>query len=70
MKTIIILNWIKKHILPLLLVIMGVVDQTTNLLIQLLGEIKAPTWVGTLLRIIIISIGAFKLYYTDAKKNK
>ncbi len=74
MKDNVIYNWIKNNILPIVLVIGGIIDQTTDLLVQLLSEVNAPAWVGTLLRIIIISIGAFKLYYTESsnaiKKQK
>lgn len=74
MKDNAIYNWIKDHILPIVLIIGGIIDQTTDLLVQLLSEVNAPAWVGTLLRIIIISIGAFKLYYTESsnviKKQK
>lgn len=57
--------WVKDNILPILLVIGGIIDQTTDLLVQLLLELDAPAWTGTLLRIIIISFAAFKLYYTN-----
>ena len=74
MKNNLVYNWIKNNILPIVLVIGGIIDQTTDLLVQLLSEVNAPAWVGTLLRIIIISIGAFKLYYTESsnviKKQK
>jgi hypothetical protein len=63
-------NWIKDNILPIVLVVGGIIDQTTDLLVQLLSEINAPAWAGTLLRIIIISIAAFKLYYTDGNKKR
>jgi hypothetical protein len=66
MKNNIVYNWIKENILPVVLIIGGIIDQTTDLLVQLLLEVNAPAWVGTLLRIIIISIGAFKLYYTNS----
>lgn len=65
MKDNAVYNWIKDHILPIVLVIGSIVDQTTDLLVQLLSDIDAPAWAGTLLRIIIISIAAFKLYYTN-----
>jgi hypothetical protein len=69
-----IYSWVKENILPIVLVIGGIIDQTTDLLVQLLSEINAPVWIGTLLRIIIIFIGAFKLYYTNSdnviKKQK
>lgn len=65
--------WIKDNILPIVLILGSIIDQTTDLLVQLLIDIDAPTWVGTLLRITIISIAAFKLYYTNPdviKKRK
>lgn len=70
MKNNVVYNWVKDHILPIVLVVGGIIDQTTDLLVQLLSEINAPAWAGTLLRIIIISIAAFKLYYTDASKKR
>jgi len=64
-------QYINNHILPILLVIGGVIDQSTDLLAQLLVDIKAPSWSPTILRIIIISSGAFKLYYMKPPlKNK
>ena len=65
-----IINYIKTHILPILLVIGGVIDQSTDLLAQLLTDLNTPTWCPTLFRIIVISFGAFKLYYTIPKKIK
>ena len=64
-----IIKYIKDHIFPIILVIGGIIDQTTDLLAQLLMELNAPVWSSTLLRIIIISFGAFKLYYTTPKKK-
>ena len=57
--------WIKEHILPIILIISSIIDQTTDLLVQFLSDISAPAWAGTLLRIAIISIAAFKIYYTN-----
>ena len=65
-KNNVIYNWTKDHILPIVFIIGGIIDETTDLLVQLLSEVNAPAWIGTLLRIIIISIGAFKLYYTNS----
>lgn len=66
-----IINTIKKHYLPIILILGGVIDQTTDLLVQLLSEINAPAWTGTLLRIIVITFGAFKLYIsTNTVKAK
>ncbi len=57
-------NW-----LPILFVIGGILDQTTNLLVQFLTEINAPIWAGTLLRILVISFGSIKLYLTKPKQT-
>ena len=57
-------NW-----LPILFVIGGILDQTTNLLVQFLTEINAPIWAGTLLRILVISFGSIKLYLTKHKQT-
>lgn len=65
-----IINYIKGHVLPILFVIGGIIDQSTDLLAQLLIDLNSPVWSSTLLRIIIISFGAFKLYYTTPVKNK
>lgn len=51
---------IKKNILPILYVIGGIVDLTTDLLVQLLNELGAPVWSSTMLRIFIISVGVIK----------
>lgn len=62
---------IKQHLLLILLVIGGILDQTTDLLVQLITELNAPNWTATLLRILIISLGAFRLYYsTSPNSNK
>lgn len=66
-----IIKYIKEHVLPILFVIGGIIDQSTDLLAQLLTDLNFPSWVTTLLRITIISFGAFKLYYTTpVRKNK
>ena len=59
--------FIKKNILPILYVIGGIIDLTTDLLVQLLNELNAPIWSSTVLRIIIISFGVIK---TSAKLNE
>lgn len=65
-----IISYIKDHILPILFVIGGIIDQSTDLLAQLLIDLNAPSWSSTVLRITIIFFGAFKLYYTTPVKNK
>ena len=59
-------NFIKQNILPILYVIGGIIDLTTDLLVQLLSELHAPAWSSTILRIIIISFGVIK---TSIKLN-
>ena len=64
------IDFVKKHFLPILLVIGGVIDQSTDLFVQLLNELNAPSWVATLFRIAVISFGAFRLYYATAPKKQ
>lgn len=63
-------NWIKDRFLPIILVILGTIDQSTNLMLELLKEINAPLWVGTLLRIFVMAYGSFKLFYAKSPNNK
>lgn len=66
-----IIKYIKERTLPILFVIGGIIDQSTDLLAQLLTDLNFPSWGTALLRIVIISFGAFKLYYTTpVRKNK
>ena len=53
-------NFITINILPIIYVIGGIIDLTTDLLVQLLNELNAPAWTSTVLRIIIISFGVIK----------
>lgn len=64
------LNWIKKHYFVIFVVIGGILDQTTDLLAQLLLEINAPSWSATLLRVVIISLGAIRLYFAKPFASK
>jgi hypothetical protein len=66
----VIYKYVKKNVYPILMIIGGIIDQTTDLLAQLLIEINAPAWCATILRILIISFGAFKLYYSVPKDTK
>jgi hypothetical protein len=69
-KTTNLKNWIKKNIVPLLFVIGGIIDQSTDLLVQLLYDLEAPVWVGTVIRIFIMTFGAFKLFYSIPKYKR
>ncbi len=64
-----IIDYFRFHWLPILFIIGFVLDQTTNLLVQFLTEINAPIWSGTLLRIVVISLGSIKLYITKPKQQ-
>jgi len=61
-------QFFKSNLLPIVLAILGVLDQTTDLFILLLSQIGAPNWVATLFRIFVIVFGAFKLHYTISPK--
>ena len=63
-------TWIKSRFLPIILVILGAIDQSTNLLIELLKEVNAPIWIGTLLRILVMTYGSFKLFYAKSPSLK
>ena len=59
---------IKQHALPLILIILGIIDQSTDLLLQLCNELNLNTICTTILRIIFISLAGIKLYVTNANK--
>ena len=62
-----IIDYIKHAWFPILFIIGGILDQNTDLFVQFLAEINLPAWLGTTLRIVVISVGAFKIYYTIPK---
>lgn len=64
------MNFLKRNLFPILIVIGGIIDQTTDLLVQLITELNAPSWVATLFRVVVISFGAFRLYYATAPTRK
>lgn len=64
------MNWIKENILPILLVLGGIIDQSTDLFVQLLADLGAPNWAMTLLRIIVVGFGARALYLAKSPKVK
>lgn len=57
-----------KKTFPIVLVLFGILDQSTDLFSQLLVQLKTPLWVGTLFKILIIIVGAFKIYLIEPKK--
>jgi hypothetical protein len=59
---------IKEHILPIVLIVLGILDQTTDLLVELIEQVGLPLYFGTILKILVITLGAIRLYL--AKPNK
>jgi hypothetical protein len=52
----------RNHILPFILVVLGILDQSTDLFTDLLRQLNAPLYVGTIFKILIIILGAVKIY--------
>lgn len=59
---------IKEHILPIVLIFLGILDQTTDLLVELISQLGLPEYVGTILKILVITLGAVKLYLSQPNK--
>jgi hypothetical protein len=59
---------IKEHILPIILIILGILDQTTDLLVELISQLGLPEYVGTIFKILVITLGAVKLYLSQPNK--
>ena len=59
---------IKEHILPIILIVLGILDQTTDLLVELINQLGLPEYVGTILKILVITLGAVKLYLSQPNK--
>lgn len=64
------IDFFKKHYLPILFVLGGVLDVSTDLFVQLFQDLGAPNWVLSLFRVFIAVFGAFKLYYSTSPKDK
>ena len=62
------MNYLKQHLLPIILIILGIIDQSTDLLMQLMNEVNAPAYAPTLFRIVIIILGATKLYLSNSNR--
>ncbi len=52
----------RNHIVPFILVVLGILDQSTDLFTDLLTQLNAPLYVGTAFKILIIILGAVKIY--------
>jgi len=59
---------IKEHLLPIILIVLGILDQTTDLLVQLISQLGLPVYCGTILKILIITLGGIKLYLSQPNK--
>ena len=59
---------IKEHILPIVLIVLGILDQTTDLLVELISQLGLPEYVGTIFKILVITLGAVKLYLSQPNK--
>ena len=59
---------IKEHILPIILIVLGILDQTTDLLVELISQFGLPVYCGTILKIIVITLGGIKLYLSQPNK--
>jgi len=59
---------IKEHLLPIILIVLGILDQTTDLLVDLISQLGLPVYCGTILKILIITLGGIKLYLSQPNK--
>jgi hypothetical protein len=59
---------IKEHLLPIILIVLGILDQTTDLLVELISQFGLPVYCGTILKILIITLGGIKLYLSQPNK--
>jgi len=59
---------IKEHILPIVLIVLGILDQTTHLLVELIEQVGLPVYCGTILKILVITLGGIKLYLSQPNK--
>lgn len=59
---------IKEHILPIILIVLGILDQTTDLLVELIEQIGLPLYFGTILKILVITLGGIRLYLAQPNK--
>jgi hypothetical protein len=59
---------IKEHLLPIILIVLGILDQTTDLLVELINQLGLPDYFGTILKILVITLGGIKLYLSQPNK--
>jgi hypothetical protein len=59
---------IKEHLLPIILIVLGILDQTTHLLVDLISQLGLPDYFGTILKISVITLGGIKLYLSQPNK--
>lgn len=56
------MNKYKQHVLPIVLILCGILDQTTDVLPTLLTQMNAPAYFGTIFKLVVIVLGGIKLY--------
>ncbi len=59
---------IKEHLLPIILIVLGILDQTTHLFVELISQVGLPDYFGTILKILVIVLGGIKLYLSQPNK--
>jgi hypothetical protein len=59
---------IKEHLLPIILIVLGILDQTTDLLVELISQMGLPVYCGTIFKILVITLGGIKLYLSQPNK--
>jgi hypothetical protein len=59
---------IKEHLLPIVLIVLGILDQTTHLFVELISQFGLPAYCGTILKILVIILGGIKLYLSQPNK--
>lgn len=63
-------NWIGNNFLPIFFIFGGIIEETTDALVELLDALNAPLWIAPMIKIFVIIIGAFKLYNSLPKSKR
>jgi len=58
------MKYLKRYIFPILVLLGGIIDITTNLFKEGFDYLNAPLWVSTSLRVLIVICGVVRLHYT------
>jgi hypothetical protein len=65
-----IIKTIKKYIFPILVVLGGIIDLTTNLFKDFFVYMDIPLWVSVGIRVLLALCAAARLYYTITSIEK